>query len=371
MSFFQICAILLYLAAGLCIFLVLFNRYLILLPERRTKAPAIVAVFVAICGAAVLAGLSLDRTPWVFAPAAVLGFISVGEARRAFIRRSCTGSKPIDSPPHEALFTHPFTTTDLITHRFEVNHPKWSGPRLRIALLTDLHVHPRMSAAYYQRVLEVAEQTQPDLAVFTGDFVANQDCIPRLRQVLRPIAATETFAVLGNHDYWTNPEAISSAVKAAGLRLLRDESVTVAVKGNTTTVTGYDYPWGTKEQAIPPSQGDRLHLVLSHTPDNIYRLAQSHADIVFSGHYHAGQIRLPLLGPIVVPSVYGRRFDQGHFVVNGTHLFVASGIGASNPMLRIYCRPEIVVVDIVGAPRDDAKKETPGAELFSPPMPTN
>jgi hypothetical protein len=229
-----------------------------------------------------------------------------------------------------------------------VHHPKWSSAHLRIVHLTDLHVHPGLPVTYYRRVLDIAEQTQPDLAVFTGDFVSKLEYLPKLREVLRPIARLETFAVLGNHDYWTDPEMIGNVVADLGLRLLFNESVIVNVHGQPVTVTGYDYPWGTQEKSIRAAQDGSLHLVLSHTPDNIYRLADCRADIVFAGHYHAGQIRIPFLGPMVVPSVYGRRFDHGHFVVNGTHLFVTSGVGASNPIVRIYCRPDIFVVDVVG-----------------------
>ena len=88
-------------------------------------------------------------------------------------------------------------------------------------------------------------------------------------------------------------------------------------------------------------------LVLSHTADNIYALNRAGADAVFSGHYHAGQIRVPGLGSLVVPSMFGRRFDHGHFNVDGTHLFVTAGIGSA-PALRIYCKPDVYIVDISG-----------------------
>ena len=89
-------------------------------------------------------------------------------------------------------------------------------------------------------------------------------------------------------------------------------------------------------------------LVLSHTPDNIYEVAERGATALFAGHTHGGQFRLPLLGPLVVPSRYGRRFEEGHFVVNGTHLFVSAGVGADAPALRLWCPPELIVVDLVG-----------------------
>lgn len=347
-SFPQLCSVLLYGAAGLCVFLMLLNRVLILMRDSKTKTPTIILTFLAtMCGSTLL-GLLLYRPPWALVPAAILCLILIGEARRAIIRRSYAGSESRDSEPHYIRLFNPVTTTDVTTRRYEVRLPSWSGARLRVVHLTDLHLHPRLGADYYQRVVELAEKTQPDLAVFTGDFIAGIHSLPMLRQALRPIARVETFAVLGNHDYWTVPDGISAVVMNTGIRLLTNESVKVTVDGRAVVVSGYDYPWlGQDKTALPQSVG-KLHIALSHTPDNIYRLAESSADIVFSGHYHAGQIRLPFLGPIVVPSVYGRRFDHGHFVVNGTHLFVSSGIGACSPPFRLYCRPDIFVVDILG-----------------------
>ena len=88
--------------------------------------------------------------------------------------------------------------------------------------------------------------------------------------------------------------------------------------------------------------------MLSHTPDNIYRLSKSEVDVVFSGHYHGGQIRIPYLGAIVIPSIFGRRCDHGHFVIKETNLFVTGGVGTAFPSWRIYCQPDIFVIDIIG-----------------------
>ena len=75
--------------------------------------------------------------------------------------------------------------------------------------------------------------------------------------------------------------------------------------------------------------------------------ARVEATAVFTGHYHAGQVVLPVFGSLVIPSRYGRRFNHGHFKVDDTDLFVTAGMGASSPPLRIYCQPEIIVVDFV------------------------
>lgn len=345
----QIGSALLYASAGFCAFLMLLNRVLILMPDSKAKAPVILAALAAFVGIGAILGFFLARPPWVYAPLALLTLIVVGEARRSFIRRSCAGSQPVGTIPHQFALTTPVTTTDLVVHRYRLPHPKWRGAPLRIVHLTDLHVRPSIPLEYYQGVLAVAEQSEPDIAVFTGDFIASLDALPKLAEFLRPIATLETYAVLGNHDYWADADAVRKVVTASRLRLLSDETATLAAGENQIAISGYDYPWGMQEKSISPQRANMLYVVLSHTPDNIYRLSESSADIVFSGHYHAGQIRIPLVGPIVVPSVYGRRFDHGHFVVNDTHLFVASGIGSANPPVRIYCQPDIFVVDIVEA----------------------
>jgi predicted MPP superfamily phosphohydrolase len=344
----QISVVLLYAVTGFCLFLVFLNRRLILMPDNRFKTPIILSAFLAAAGGGALAGYTLPVTPWIIAPVAMLFLILIGEVRRVRIRRSYAASAPVDTIPHAVELAQPVTTTDLVTHRYNITLPKWHGPAFRIVHITDLHVHTSLPTEYYQHVLDVAEQARPDLTFFTGDFITEVASISRLKQVLRPLGAGETFAVLGNHDYWADPAKVGAAVKGAGLRLLTNESAAIQVQGCDVLITGCDDPWGAANKALPIAKDETPHLVLSHTPDNIYKIAAASADCVFSGHCHAGQIRIPFLGPVVVPSVYGRRFDHGHFVVNGTHLFVASGIGAANPPLRVYCQPDIFVVDVIG-----------------------
>jgi predicted MPP superfamily phosphohydrolase len=182
----------------------------------------------------------------------------------------------------------------------------------------------------------------------TGDYVTRVTSAGLLRHILRPFGRLGTFGVLGNHDYWAGAEQVASIVASCGVTLLRESSERVDVDGRRVTVSGFDYPWGRTCQPPCARVDDTgLSFVLSHTADNIYRLSRAGATVVFSGHYHNGQGRIPGIGTVVVPSVYGRRFDHGHFVVNGTHLFVTAGVGAGDPPLRLYCRPDIFVVDVL------------------------
>lgn len=345
--FIQIASALLYASAGFCTFLIVINRGFILLTDSKIKNPAILGSFCILVGGSGVLGIFLANPPWFYIPVIVLGLMFIGECRRVFIRHSCAGSKPIDTTPHKVNLTSPVTTTDLVVHRYQVTHPGWKGKPLRIVHLTDLHVNPALPSDYFDDVLSLAEQTEADIAVFTGDFITKIDSLSMLVKNLRSVGKRGSYAVLGNHDYWVNADAVRNVIKQSGLHLLTNETITLQTEENTVAITGYDYPWGTEEKSIESAQDSTLHMVLSHTPDNIYRIAKSSADLVFSGHYHAGQFRAPLLGPIIIPSTYGRRFDHGHYVIHDTHLFVASGIGAASPPLRIYCQPDIFVVDIL------------------------
>lgn len=341
----KLLSLVLFSVTGGCLFLLLLNRSLLLLADSKAKTPLILFAAVLLIGGGGYAGYHFAYQPWVFLPLLVLGALVLGEIREIILRRRHRGSPPVDTLPHRVSITAPITTTDLMIHRYEVSLPQVTQP-LRIVHITDMHADQRFPWDYYKNALAMAESYKPDIAVFTGDFISHIKALPCVNDIVRPIAKYATYAVLGNHDYWVDPAGIAQRLRDCGLRVLTNETHMLTLGATTIAVTGYDFPWGTREESIPQQPDERLHLVLTHTPDNIYRLVKSKANMVFAGHCHAGQVRLPLRGSIVVPSIYGCRFDHGHFCIEQTHLFVASGIGASHPPVRVYCQPDIFVVDV-------------------------
>jgi predicted MPP superfamily phosphohydrolase len=81
--------------------------------------------------------------------------------------------------------------------------------------------------------------------------------------------------------------------------------------------------------------------LLSHSPDQVASASRWGIDLVLSGHNHAGQIRLPVVGPIFMPSLYSRRFDRGFFRQGRTLLYVSHGIGGQYPIRSGGCVPEL------------------------------
>ena len=292
--------------------------------------------------------------PWAKVGALVIVLFTVGELRRAWLRHQYAVEQA--GGPSIALF-HPVTTTDLVVRHFEVPLRGLGVPRLRVVQLSDLHVTEELPEAYYERVLDEMRGREPDVVLLTGDYLSRIGRLPLLEEFLRkiPHGRHGVFAVLGNHDYWLHDARVAEAFARAGIPLLSGTCVSVPTSGTPAVrLCGTEEPWGPTLGPDTVARGAPASLpllVMSHTPDNVYDLAELGASAVFSGHTHGGQFRAPLFGSIVIPSRYGRRFDLGHFTVEGTHLFVSAGVGADQPPLRLYCNPELVEVDFTDTAR--------------------
>ncbi len=338
------------LAAGACVYLILFNRYLLLLKDGTTKTLALRSTMLIIGLGSLLFGWWAAGTAWVWLPAGILAAVLAGEVRRSILRRRCAGDPPVESINAGVSWWRPITTTDLAVFRYEIAIPGWRGPDLRIAHVSDLHLNGDLSSEYYRSALARVAEARPDLLFYTGDLVTKVKYSASLPDVLSQVKGRlATLAILGNHDYWVGAEQVREGVRAAGVTLLGDGCLRLAVGEQEVLICGDEGPWSRSSWQPPQVSSGELALMLTHTPDNIYRLSRLGFAAVFAGHYHAGQVRLPWLGPLVVPSRYGRRFDHGHFVVNGTHLFVSAGIGSAVPPRRIYCQPDVFVVDVTHA----------------------
>ncbi len=346
----QIGAIALWVAAAVCLWLFASNRWVMNWTDGPLKTATLVGGFLLLAGAAVWFGSARLSARWTVVPLVVLGLVVAGEIRRVVLRRCARAEAPVSVSPPLRSNWHPDTTTDLAVIRHRVVVPRLQRDRLRVVQLSDLHVTDQVPYEYYVGALESAARQDPDLLVLTGDFVSTRRRVDLIEGLLadRLEARLGVFGVLGNHDFWTDSFAVRRVLERVGVQLVSGRCQRLTLSGGATVqLCGTEHPWGVKLEAGAVGEAD-LTLVLSHNPDNIYELASLGATAVFGGHYHGGQFRIPGLGAFVVPSRYGRRFDLGRFRIARTDLFVSSGVGVDRPALRIYCRPDIMVVDFVG-----------------------
>lgn len=288
--------------------------------------------------------------------------LASGELSYRLSDRRLRAAAPLEryGPPPSLL--RPATTTDLWVDRYEI--PLCAAPpsgcdgrvatgpalaaRLRVVHISDLHLNDHLPDDYFCRIVEIAAGYDPDLVFITGDFVSEAEGAAKFPELAKGLRSRYgVYGIFGNHDYWAGRDEVAGVVAGAGVTYLGNGWRRVRVGGFKLLLAGCEEPWSRDRLALPALENGEHLLVLSHTADHIYRFSQAGATAVFTGHYHAGQFNLPGYGPLFVPSIYGRRFYRGHYQVGATHLFVSAGVGAHEPPVRLYCPPDIIIVDFV------------------------
>jgi uncharacterized protein len=160
------------------------------------------------------------------------------------------------------------------------------------------------------------------------------------------------YAVLGNHDWWYDGPRVRRALEGVGIRVLDDEVALVERDGQAVWLAGLADAWtnqtnvrGTLAQVTDESPV----IALTHNPDLFVRIPPRVA-ITLAGHTHGGQVKLPFVGRLRVPSMYGQRYAAGHVVEDNRHLFVTTGIGTSIIPVRFGVPPEVVFLTLKTVP---------------------
>lgn len=228
--------------------------------------------------------------------------------------------------------------------------PAWDG--LELLVVSDTHFHGTPARPYFDRVVdELLAQPLPDVVCLLGDYVDTDQHHDWIVPVLGRLAAAEgKFAVLGNHDAHHDPARVRSALRSAGYTVVGNGWVRATVRGTECLVIGHEGPWFAPPPDLAAAPPTAFRLCLSHTPDNFYWGVSQRIGLMLCGHVHGGAIRLPVVGPIFVPSIYGRRFDQGVFVRGGTVMVVGRGLSGKEP-LRFRCNPQVLRVRLRPAAR--------------------
>lgn len=229
----------------------------------------------------------------------------------------------------------------------------------RIAQLTDIHFGPNIGRWHVERCLEVTRAFNPDLVVLTGDFVGHplgkgygpegaryaEPCSDVLVGGLKNVPQ---MAILGNHDHWNGPEIVRGALAERGISVLRNSSTAIERGAKRLWIAGVDDAFAGKAdlqatlQKVPAGEATVL---LAHEPDYADVATRFPIDLQLSGHSHGGQVRLPGIGPLILPRM-AHKYHTGHYRVGNMQLYTNRGVGVINPPVRFNCPPEVTLITL-------------------------
>jgi uncharacterized protein len=262
------------------------------------------------------------------------------------------------------LYFFHFQNNSIVTSEYIISSdrvpPNFNG--FKIVQLSDLH--SKSFGNDQSDLVNKVKKSQADLILFTGDLVDsnryNEESSLILMEKLVEIAPV--YYVTGNHEWWSGQfNTLEKQLNNIGVHVIRNTSEEMTIETDSIQIIGIDDPANviesngerskTEENIVKSMQNikenDDFQILLSHRPELLSLYSESEFDVVFSGHAHGGQFRLPFIGGLIAPDQgLFPTYTSGTYKLDNTTMIVNRGLGNSIIPLRIFNRPEIVVVTL-------------------------
>lgn len=239
-------------------------------------------------------------------------------------------------------------------HVYESEKVPVSFDGLRIVQISDLH--DALFGNDQQKLIAKVKATNPDYIFITGDVIdSNRFNLEQSLQAVRGLVElADVYYVLGNHEVATNKVSeIYEALSSLGVHVMANESTVLERNGERLAIVGIEDPLmgRTTEEMLDIATAyipeDMLKLLLAHRPEVFSTYVNQEIDLVFSGHAHGGQVRIPGIGGLVAPGQgMFPKFTAGVYEEGKTKMIVSRGLGNSSVPFRIFNRPEIIIMDL-------------------------
>ncbi len=234
-----------------------------------------------------------------------------------------------------------------------------------IAQLSDFHYEKHFSAVPIRKAIDLVNGLQPDLIVLTGDFVtvgtfesnshakryAAHAAVPCAEILGLMHARLGKYAVLGNHDAYSNAPFIIEALLAQGIPVLKNRSIPIERDSARFWLAGIDDALEAQpdlDAAIEKIPREEAIVLLAHEPDFADEAAQAPIDLQLSGHSHGGQIWIPGIGAPWLPPL-ARIYPRGLYQVGNLVLYTNVGVGTIRVPIRLNCVPEVTLITLRSA----------------------
>lgn len=236
----------------------------------------------------------------------------------------------------------------VIVNKYKIEDESLKG--IKIVLAGDFHVKPYQKKRL-EYIVEKINSQNPDIVLLVGDYVnmhrefMSYPISKTAKELSNIYAKAGIYTVLGNHDYYKEGQKIKKALTDNGIKVLENQSKKVEIEGKSIYIAGIEdlvtgYP--NLQKALRFCR--KPTILLSHQPD-IFPKVPNKVNLTLAGHTHGGQVVIPFVGPVIVPSKFGTKYASGYFNENGKKMIVTKGLGTSVLPIRFNCLPEIVVIE--------------------------
>jgi predicted MPP superfamily phosphohydrolase len=231
-------------------------------------------------------------------------------------------------------------SNDLTVSRYTYQNKKISGALdgVKICQISDLH--NKLFGKDQRRLLALIEREQPDLVVITGDIIDDfhTNIAKALALTDRLTSIAPVYYVTGNHELNAGVEtfdALLEGLERGGVTVLRDGVRELLIGGESFYLVGLDDASrlnGTPARLVSELSDDKLQILLVHRPENFELYAEAGVDLVFAGHAHGGQVRLPFIGGLYAPGQgFFPEYTCGPYTLCASTMIVSRGLGNSLP----------------------------------------
>lgn len=231
----------------------------------------------------------------------------------------------------------------------------------RIAQVSDLH-NAEMGKDN-DKLISILKDSAPNIIVITGDMIdsRNSKVDVALNFAEQAVKIAPCYYVTGNHEARVDEYSdLKDGLLELGVIVLEDARVEIELSGETITLIGVDDPsfqtdylFGDDETVMKSkldeltSEDDGYTVLLSHRPELFDIYVESGVDLVFSGHAHGGQFRLPFIGGVAAPNPgLFPKYDAGIYTEGNTNMVVSRGVGNSIIPFRVNNRPEVILIEL-------------------------
>ncbi|HEV2521095.1 MAG TPA: metallophosphoesterase [Candidatus Acidoferrales bacterium] len=222
---------------------------------------------------------------------------------------------------------------------------------LRVVQISDIHHGLFLPKDWLSEAVRQANRLNPDIIALTGDFVTySRKMIGPAAELLGRLRARYgVYAVLGNHDFRVDADAITSALRRERIEVLRNRHTSLLFGSDSLYLAGVDdYGYGADlRRAMRGVPREAATILLAHNPRVIHLASRHGVSLVLSGHTHGGQVNLPLLGTVYGRSPERLRYKIGWDRMGMTQIYVSRGIGTIVLPWRLRCPAEITHLELL------------------------